>query len=482
MGCIRVYIDWDSSLFDLIKGIKKRYLMKRIKEKCYNNSLFICVLLLAASFMIIYISIASSNVPIMDYWKYINALVEKSYTGGVSFADLYSNNGMHRSPFQLFIFLINVKVFHYNTQIAMYLGVVVSMINCIVFYKVIKRISSNEKIANVMGILGVFFFFSLGAYELIAQEFALALQIRVFSFLILYIYTDKLLKAWGETYDKRTSCLALYYLLVIDIFGGAFAISLSITVMMILLFDAIYKKIKGNRINIFNYIVLYISLFLGDFLYLYGLQVGGTVSASVGISELIRSFFEGLFLAGGSSLFGTYNSHTVLMVLGMIVICCHIICIVLYISKKGYEKTYLPVFLYIYTFGFYCMIFLGRSGNGLDYLTSSRYIIDSLFAILADILVLTCVLSQCNRKKKYSIALGSIMILFFLVGIMKTDYEEVKRAPYRKQYDDNLIQIMLHIDDYTDDELNLFQANSPEMVRSGVDIMKKYHLGVFYGR
>lgn len=477
-----MYIDGDSDLFNINKSVKKRCLMKKIKEKCYNNSLFICALLLAASFMVIYISIASSNVPIMDYWKYINALVEKSYTGGVSFVDLYSNNGVHRSPFQLFIFLINVKVFHYNTQIAMYLGVVVSMINSIVFYKVVKKNTSNEKIANVMGIVGIFFFFSLGAYEIIAQEFALASQIRVFCFLILYIYTDKLLKTWGETFDKKTSYLALYYLLVIDILGGAFAISLSITVMMILLFDAIYKKVNGNRINIFNYIVLYIGLFLGDFLYLYGLQVGGDVNTSVGISELIRYFFKGLFLVGGSSLFGTYNSLTVLMVLGIVIICCHIICIVLYILNKVYKKTYLPVFLYIYTFGFYCMIFLGRSGNGIEYLISSRYIIDSLFAILADILVLTCVLSQCKRKKKYSIVLGSIMILFFLVGVLKADYEEVKRAPYRKQFDDNLIQIMMQIDDCSDDELNSFQANSPEMVRSGVDIMKKYHLGIFYGR
>ena len=251
---------------------------------------------------------------------------------------------------------------------------------------------------------------------------------------------------------------------------------------MILLFDAIYKKVNGNRINIFNYIVLYIGLFIGDFLYLYGLQVGGDVNTSVGISELIRYFFKGLFLVGGSSLLGTYNSLTVLMVLGIVVICCHIICIVIYISNKVYKKTYLPVFLYIYTFGFYCMIFLGRSGNGIEYLISSRYIIDSLFAILADILVLTCVLSQCKRKKKYSIVLGSTMVLFFLVGVLKADYEEVKRAPYRKQYDDNLIQIMMQIDDCSDDELNSFQANSPELVRSGVDIMKKYHLGIFYGR
>ena len=62
-----------------------------------------------------------------------------------------------------------------------------------------------------------------------------------------------------------------------------------------------------------------------------------------------------------------------------------------------------------------------------------------------------------------------------------TDIAELKRAPYRKQYDDNLIQMMFQIEEYPDDELYLFQANSPEMVRSGIDIMKKYHLGVFRG-
>ena len=47
-------------------------------------------------------------------------------------------------------------------------------------------------------------------------------------------------------------------------------------------------------------------------------------------------------------------------------------------------------------------------------------------------------------------------------------------------YDDKLIEIMLNIDNYSDDDLAGFQAQSPQQVREGVEIMKQYHLGVFY--
>ena len=70
--------------------------------------------------------------------------------------------------------------------------------------------------------------------------------------------------------------------------------------------------------------------------------------------------------------------------------------------------------------------------------------------------------------------------LFISIGIFLTDYKEIKIQNYRKIYCDNLINMMLNIEEYSDDELAVFQAGDPNLVRDGVELMKKYKLGIFH--
>ena len=66
-----------------------------------------------------------------------------------------------------------------------------------------------------------------------------------------------------------------------------------------------------------------------------------------------------------------------------------------------------------------------------------------------------------------------------LVCIPLTNLKEQEISIYRCSYFRDLITKMINIDTLPDEELKQFQANSTEMVRKGVDIMKKYRLGVF---
>lgn len=459
--------------------------MKTIKQKILNNSVFVFFLVLISWGMAIYISVSSSNVPIMDYWRFINVLVEKSFTGGVTFFDLYANNGVHRSVYELFLFLVNVKLFHYNTQISMYVGILIMMCTSMIVYRQIKKICGNNKLMlNVISVISILMIYSLGAYEIIAQEFATPGALRILCFVIVCVATNNVIKEQNIEFNDKAVLLALYYIFVIDIIGGAYSIGLSITIAIVLTFDLVLRKKGKNKFCIGNYFVLYASLIAGDLLYLYGLQINqsGNGNASAGLMETLCSFFKGLFVVDGTCLFGTYLNVKKLIVLGIVVTIIHVGCFGIYLIKKMYKKTYLPACLYIYACGFYGMIFIGRSGNGLGYLASSRYITDAMFAVLADLLVIAMIYADSKiNKQKIVNAICGVALCFFLSGVIMTDIAELKRAPYRKQYDDNLIQMMFQIEEYPDDELYLFQANSPEMVRSGIDIMKKYHLGVFRG-
>lgn len=455
--------------------------MKILKQKLLNNSVYIFFLFMVSFGMAIYVSVASSNVPIMDYWRFINVLVEKSFMGGTTFFDLYSNNGVHRSAYELFLFLVNVKIFHHNTQVSMYIAILIMMCTSIILYKQIKKIYVNKWALNIVSLLSVLLIYSLGAYEIITQEFATPGALRILFFMIAFVVTNNIIREENDSFNNKTVFLALFYIFVIDIIGGAYAIGLSITIAIVLAFHIICKKVEKEKINLSAYLVLYMGLFIGDFLYLYGLQVSQSGNLSSGLGEMIVSFFKGLFVVSGVSLFGTYRSLGMLMVLGIIITIIHMMCLIAYIGKKMYKKTYLPLLLYIYTCGFYGMIFIGRSGNGIEYLASSRYITDAIFALLADLLVVTIILADAHQKKqKYISVISYIIIALFFSGIISTDVDEIKRAPYRKQYADNLIEIMLDIDNYSDEDLAVFQAQSPEQVRHGVELMKKYKLGVFY--
>ena len=65
------------------------------------------ILLIVGTFLsiqLIYLSNATANTPLMDYWYYINDLLPSLFRGGVSFAQLWNNAGIHRSPLQLMFF------------------------------------------------------------------------------------------------------------------------------------------------------------------------------------------------------------------------------------------------------------------------------------------------------------------------------------------------------------------------------------------
>ena len=64
-------------------------MLKTIVNWYKENIIFVSVLGLLFLFQLIYVSNATINVPVMDYWRYINNYVDKCFMGGVTFNELY---------------------------------------------------------------------------------------------------------------------------------------------------------------------------------------------------------------------------------------------------------------------------------------------------------------------------------------------------------------------------------------------------------
>lgn len=455
--------------------------MVKIRKWISDNSFFVFILSLFTCGSLIYVSIASSNVPIMDYWRYADALIEKSYSGGVSFIDIYSNNGVHRSAFQLWLYLLNVKMLHWNTQVSMYLAIFVNCISSILIYKIIDNFTMNKINGLWAKIVCTIIVFSFIPYELITQEFAFAAAVCTLAFVGLSYLVCEFLNQVSSVYEKKLWLVSLFILFVVDIIGGAFAVGLVISLLIVLIFDFVKKKCRGDKIYIWNYVILIGSIILGLFLYLHGLNVvaGGTTGSMNGV---LKSLVQGAIIICGTSLVGEYAGMTVIYIIGIITLLIHFVLFCSYIFFKLYDKTYIPVVFYLYYGAFYGMLFLGRTGNGVGYLCAPRYAKEAVYVLVADIIVIILLIEHFRSKKKLlqlMCLLGVIVTLLFSGCIESANIREWKTAPYRKVYCDNLIGIMSDIDNYADEDLGAFQADSPELVRRVVEKMKRYELGVF---
>ena len=450
-------------------------------KKTRSNILVVAGILIMSVFMTKYVTTASSNVPIMDYWGYLNALVEKSFSNSLSYDDLCGNNGIHRSPMQLFFFLCNVHLFHWNTQISMYLGIVVQGFSAILLYQQINNKNKDSKEIVFFALIIILVLYSLGNYELLAQEFAFSFSIRVFFFILLCIIFSNLLR----NEFNYASFFIFFILLLLTVTGmaGAYGFGLIFSFILVVLFHFFMKFFKGEKLNIKQIICYSICLIFPIVLYSNGIDAGSTTVAQFDL----YLFLKGLTIVAGTSLLGTYASTKMILIFGLVTLLIHSIALILYFMDKQYTKTYVPLLFFLYACAFYGMIFLGRSSTDLYYLGSPRYIGDALFAFYGDIMVFANYIYNLQNKSKGTFFDGKkflvlLCCLIIVAGMIETDSNELSIAKYRKEYCDNLITMMENIDQYSDEELAPFQANSPDLVRNGIKIMQKYELGVFYAK
>lgn len=460
--------------------------MNHIRKWIIENSFYVFLLSMFSFGMFAYVSIASSNVPIMDYWRYANGLIEKSYNGGVTLLDLCSYNGVHKSPLQLLLFLINVKVFHWNTQISMYMGVILSCASLILIYKIIDESSTNKKSILVSKVTCTVIVFTMVPYEIITQEFAFSSALGIFVFIgLVYVVSNFLHTCSGE-YDKSIWLICLYMFFVINIIGGAFSVGLAIAVLIVIIFEMIKRLVRKQPINAINFAVLIFGDILSLALYFHGIQIAtGGSGVGIGLIALVKGFIKGAILLCGTSLMGEYAGTTSIYIIGIILFIIHVCMFLIYVVTRLYQKSYIPAILYFYYGIIYGMLFIGRTGDGVSYLMAPRYAKEAVFVFIADIVVINLILEhfkESRKKLRFMYAASIATAILFNVCILSADVREVHMAPYRKVYCDNLIQIMLNTDEYSDDEMYVFQADSPDQVRSGVEIMKKYNLGVFNTR
>lgn len=453
------------------------------------NIPFILSLTITFIFHIIYLTKSTLNVPIMDYWKYINYFETDIFGNKINMLHLWKNDGIHRSPLQFIFFILNVKLFSWNTQIEIYLGAIVMAIYTILIYRFMVMELENKDVtfkSNILLILLPIAIFNINQYEMITLEFALSFGCRMLLFILSFYFTSKLLNAKDKKINSYM-LLALLYIITICMVGGGYFPAFVVSIFFTIIAKFLIINKDGKKIYLKKYSVLVAGLVLGTILYMLGLDFGSSDVggfAKINLKTIVE-LIKGFFIVLGTSIVGEQQSLKVCYIIGVILFVLYLIIIFKYIYRKLYDISCFPIILFLYVFGVIGLIELGRLGQfDLSYLRTSRYVCESgmgMVAAIYSLYIMYCydISNLENRKKvnKRSIVALSLL-LFFGVFYTKSYLLEYRTAPFRKEYDEELVKKINNIEKYKDDELNAFQADA-SFVRNGVEIMKKHKLGQF---
>ena len=199
--------------------------------------------------------------------------------------------------------------------------------------------------------------------------------------------------------------------------------------------------------------------------------------------EYIRLIIEGVSYFWGSMFVHTNDVSayglTWVAVLGTLIFIYAVYITVRYLSFHADGKGMLPVICVAYALIMSVAVSFGRvTVWGSKIMTSSRYVTESVIGIIGVIWMSYDLYASRERKKVAWIRPVACSVTAILLMISVIEAENAI-APYRRIYNENLHEMMTHLEDYSDDQLASFQANSPEYVRYSVEFFEEYGLSIF---
>ena len=457
----------------------------------YGYICVVAILIIIASWIgVKYISLSTRDIPVMDTWRNYYEMIPLLMNGNLTFADIWSGYIGHRNPLEMLLLCCYILFFKANCQIASFLGLGVLIATAALIAKCWKGIvdrmserSSQTALGYVLVIPIFLVFATLGQWEILTLEFSASFQTRIMWYICLFAALDRAIFMPSRyAYLGIGISAAAAICLVSQLYFVAMLLSMAV----ILGFDTIVVcEHRKNRTA--QLLQLLLPCIAASVVYFYDLQIGGLQGSS---NSFLHALFDGsmfvsiMYAFAGSVLEDTIvtaMTSTNVVILGIILTMLIIAAIVLYLKNKMYCITYFPALLAGYGLISTAIIAYGRLNMfQASYLASSRYVCESRLIWVGVLMVYAMSMMKID-KSWIKRGLLAIPVVVILLAIVKTDQTEMKTAPYRGYYKDDLIQKVMQtdIEACMDEEFfSPFQA-SGEYVRGTVQYMKEYSLGVF---
>ena len=469
---------------------EKQFVKEMNWKKMLPTVIVFAVLIMLTVERIHYTLIATANVPVMDYWRYIVQFVDKLMEGNVTIMDLWEPYSSHRSGISTFLFLINVKWFGLNTQIEILLGAIGTFINCIfLFWIFLKKNQWNTSWVKCGFILVALCMFNINQWEIVTLEFSLGFSLRILLVLWTFYLFDTL-----QIRERKKWIIASFSvsMLVVAYLTGSYGPAVLGTFVFISIIYMIVGKESKWKKCIQNLIIIFF-LGAGLIIFFWGLESNSGSGATKSFFDILLdgTLIKGIFLMLGSSVVhiesNVVSQHpNILLYIGVILFLVYVLAIVLFFRLQIYKKTYMPLMLMAYTACIILVIVYGRSTMfGVEYVRSSRYVCETTLGLagICWIFLYQIQYMMDHRKEKNYLSMvktvACICGLVLIMGSIGYSYKVEKGiAPFRKVYQENLIELMKSGEELTDEQCANFQADT-HLVNQGIAIMRKYNLGVF---
>ncbi len=453
---------------------------KKLKTDMLKKNYIFCIyLFFIVVFMFHYISLSARDIVFMDYWKYINSLIEPVMNGTWQWKDFWRSYHGQRNVFELILIALNIKYLNLNCILESYLGIlVIAGTSFIVFCEwsncFLKLFGEKYCLSQFLYLPIIFTLFNLNQWEILSLQFSFVFMLRLFCYILIFVLLGRYLLN-TKTSWKNYLVLGIFAGAVIALISQLYWPNLVLTLIVVWGLDIIIKK----KFIILKFISFWIPVIISMGIYFLDMDMSHSGS---NYNNFFPYLFEAVFFKGACYMLASsfipqsyiYKMNSVSVYgIGVILMFICAYAFYLFINNRLYSYSYLPLFLSVFGIISILSITYGRAFVfNIEYLSASRYTCETTLIWCGVLFIFLLLMPQrINILNVFSISvIVALMVLSFVT--------EYKIAPYRGEYKDSCIRILRDIDNHEDKELEALQS-VPQLVRSDILLLKKYSLNVF---
>lgn len=457
--------------------------------------------ILGILFCFYYVRMASDNVAFSDYIRLINAYLPDVDNP----AKFFVPDVLTRVPLTYLGRLINVRLLGYNTMFDIGLGVLSMGAGA----AALAVYGLREKRLSWIGfLLCLFVYFSLNKWEMMTNGTGWVCFLSVSGFIFHYVVLDHAVRTGGTSRWDRALLTGLPLFLTLLVAGpycGSYSVILVLAYGVLLLVD-LRKEKRWNRLYLASLftVVLSLGLYLwsnSHAVYVHrGAVEGGNVIAEFFSNPLffvkfmLKSFASAVLgwnqIQAFAGTGGILGNPKVIYLLGAAVIALYFYALYLNWRYKLYETTVFPL-LMILNGGLNHLLILSARWIFLkeEYGMSSRYAIQYQLGIIGIMLTFFLVLKMRRQEQAQASNLHPAPLLqtavmaaglcLILAGNAWTTREELKTAPFRKDYLQITRELGLNYRTASDEDLETYLHHDAEEIRKAMEILEENHLNIF---
>lgn len=428
-----------------------------------NNWFFIlilCLITLPAILGLIYIKLFGVNVVFWDEWEVV-ILLKKLYMGTLSPMDLFAQHNEHRFFFPNIITLIIAYLTHYNTVSEMYFSWILVVATSVIMFKMYILDFGNSTSTLMKFIPIAWIMFNFRQYENILMGYNINIYLSVFGFVTSIYMLEK---------SKKVN-----YNFLIAIFGGIVSAFSSINGLLFFpvgLIFIILSKMKNKRVFAVAWSLIGVLVWS---IYFYNwTKPSYHPSLSFAEKNMIISI-KYLIINIGSPL---SSEQSYALLIGIILVISIAILILIMIKNNLIFKNVKWLLIILFSLMGSIAITIGRSGFGLEYALSSRYVTFTSLGIVGVYSIIVSLYNNSIKNQKYNILYWTIISIIFMgiisgyVGGMKIGKDVLVS---REVMANNLLNYK-----WVNNESLKQMYPDPDVVRERAKILEMYKLSVFY--